>query len=166
MIPICIQTIENDDDRDFMEKVIHDQWTCEDVLQESVRKFIDHIPQLREMDAASRTNYIVVACRYNAIEEEKRQRRAPFPVGNGVIDIASRDAEDPERQILLLDDADVLWRVWPQLDSRTRQLLEDKYVLNMSDAEIASALGVKPSSVRMLLTRARSKARKAIEKKM
>lgn len=128
MIPICIQTIENDDDRDFMEwlfleyhplmyatirKVIHDQWTCEDVLQESVRKFIDHIPQLREMDAASRTNYIVVACRYNAIEEEKRQRRAPFPVGNGVIDIASRDAEDPERQILLLDDADVLWRVWP-----------------------------------------------------
>lgn len=123
MIPICIQTIENDDDRDFMEwlfleyhplmyatirKVIHDQWTCEDVLQESVRKFIDHIPQLREMDAASRTNYIVVACRYNAIEEEKRQRRAPFPVGNGVIDIASRDAEDPERQILLLDDADVL----------------------------------------------------------
>lgn len=181
MIPICIQTIENDDDRDFMEwlfleyhplmyatirKVIHDQWTCEDVLQESVRKFIDHIPQLREMDAASCTNYIVVACRYNAIEEEKRQRRAPFPVGNGVIDIASRDAEDPERQILLLDDADVLWRVWPQLDSRTRQLLEDKYVLNMSDAEIASALGVKPSSVRMLLTRARSKARKAIEKKM
>ena len=64
------------------------------------------------------------------------------------------------------DDADVLWRVWPQLDSRTRQLLEDKYVLNMSDAEIASALGVKSSSVRMLLTRARSKARKAIEKKM
>ena len=181
MIPICIQTIENDDDRDFMEwlfleyhplmyatirKVIHVQWTCEDVLQESVRKFIDHIPQLREMDAASRTNYIVVACRHNAIEEEKRQRRAPFPVGNGVIDIASRDAENPERQILLLDDADVLWRVWPQLDSRTRQLLEDKYVLNMSDAEIASALGVKPSSVRMLLTRARSKARKAIEKKM
>lgn len=70
MIPICIQAIENDDDRDFMEwlfleyhplmyatirKVIHDQWTCEDVLQESVRKFIDHIPQLREMDAASRT---------------------------------------------------------------------------------------------------------------
>lgn len=118
------------------------------------------------MDAASRTNYIVVACRYNAIEEEKRQRRAPFPVGDGMIDIASRDAEDPERQILLLDDADVLWQVWPQLDSRTRQLLEDKYVLNMSDAEIASALGVKSSSVRMLLTRARSKARKAIEKKM
>ena len=61
------------------------------------------------------------------------------------------------------DDADVLWRVWPQLDSRTRQLLEDKYVLNMSDAEIASALGVKSSSVRMLLTRARSKARGAVK---
>ena len=90
MIPICIQTIENDDDRDFMEwlfleyhplmyatirKVIHDQWTCEDVLQESVRKFIDHIPQLREMDAASRTNYIVVACRHNA------SAQGPIPCG-------------------------------------------------------------------------------------
>lgn len=59
------------------------------------------------------------------------------------------------------DDADVLWRIWPQLDSRTQQLLEDKYVLNMSDAEIASVLGVKSSSVRMLLTRARSVTVKA-----
>ena len=112
MIPICIQTIENDDDRDFMEwlfleyhplmyatirKVIHDQWTCEDVLQESVRKFIDHIPQLREMDAASRksscghTRQSTSAssksriCRSGFSASREAMSITPFPTGNGAL---------------------------------------------------------------------------------
>lgn len=52
-------------------KVLHERWSTEDVLQESVRKLIDHIPQLRKMDDKSLINYIVVACRHNAIAEKK-----------------------------------------------------------------------------------------------
>lgn len=46
---------------------------------------------------------------------------------------------------------------------RAQNLLEDKYILGMGDSEIGKAFGVSAASVRMMLTRARSKARKAME---
>ena len=52
-----------------------------------------------------------------------------------------------------------LARVWPRLDEDTRWLLEARYILDYSDSELAREMGVKPTSVRMALTRARKKAR-------
>jgi RNA polymerase sigma-70 factor (ECF subfamily) len=48
--------------------------------------------------------------------------------------------------------------MWPSLDETTRAILEKKYVLGQDDREIAQSLGIKPASVRMTLTRARSAA--------
>lgn len=50
-----------------------------------------------------------------------------------------------------------LARVWPRLDEDTRWLLEARYILDYSDSELAREMGVKPTSVRMALTRAREK---------
>ena len=49
-------------------------------------------------------------------------------------------------------------RIWKDLDSRSQYVLEARYILGKNDAEIAAALGLKPNSVRMVLTRARKKA--------
>lgn len=49
-------------------------------------------------------------------------------------------------------------KVWMAVPSRERELLERKYILLESDAEIAHALGIQASSVRMALTRARKLA--------
>jgi RNA polymerase sigma-70 factor (ECF subfamily) len=48
--------------------------------------------------------------------------------------------------------------MWPSLDETTRAILEKKYILGQSDSEIAHSLGIKASSVRMNLTRARKSA--------
>ena len=45
-----------------------------------------------------------------------------------------------------------------RLSERERDILKYRYLLDMGDEEIARVLGIKPSSVRMYLTRARKNA--------
>lgn len=73
MIPYCILVIEDDDDRTFMEqlfvdyhrlmyheifKLVHDQWAAEDVMQSTLVRLIDKIPELRLKDRGHLVNYI------------------------------------------------------------------------------------------------------------
>ena len=70
-----------------------------------------------------------------------------------------------EDYVILKSQLELLKEVWPQLDARSRYLLEAKYILEMGDAEIASSLDIKPSSVRMSLTRARKNALELLKNK-
>ena len=57
---------------------------------------------------------------------------------------------------------DVLRKIWSKLSEDEQVLLESKYILGYSDADLAVTLKCKPSSIRMKLFRAREKARKLI----
>ena len=46
----------------------------------------------------------------------------------------------------------------PKLSERDRRLLESKYILGLSDKDIAKELDISPPSVRNYLTRARRRA--------
>lgn len=76
MIPYCILVIEDDDDRAFMEqlfvdyhrlmyheifKLVHNQWAAEDVMQSTLVRLIDKIPELRSKDRNHLVNYIITA---------------------------------------------------------------------------------------------------------
>ena len=82
MIPYCILVIEDDDDRTFMEqlfvdyhrlmyheifKLVHDQWAAEDVMQSTLVRLIDKIPELRLKDRGHLVNYIITASKRPAI---------------------------------------------------------------------------------------------------
>ncbi len=73
MIPFCILVIEDDDDREFMAalfiqyqrllyKEIHDilknPWNTEDVLQATLVKLIDKLPELRNKEQPQLIGYI------------------------------------------------------------------------------------------------------------
>ena len=75
MIPYCILVIEDDDDRTFMEqlfvdyhrlmyheifKLVHDQWAAEDVMQSTLVRLIDKIPELRLKDRGHLVNYTLM----------------------------------------------------------------------------------------------------------
>ena len=50
------------------------------------------------------------------------------------------------------------------VSEKDRFLLEGKYILGLSDQELAKELQVKPSSIRMLLTRARKNIKEQLRK--
>ena len=182
MIPYCILVIEDDDDRAFMEqlfvdyhrlmyheifKLVHNQWAAEDVMQTTLVRLIDKIPELRSKDRNHLVNYIITASKNqsrNYLRDSGRHSTSDLQ--------EFMEYEDPdmdggaiELQIIKKEDLEKLAHIWPQLDDRTRYLLEGYYILNLPAAEMARELNIKPDSLRMSLTRARKTAYQLLQEK-
>lgn len=69
-----------------------------------------------------------------------------------------------EDLLISKEEIDELVRRWPQLDAKSKYLLEGKYILGKSDEVMAEELSIKPASVRMALTRARQCAYQLLTK--
>lgn len=182
MIPYCILIIEDDDDRVFMEqlfvdyhrlmyheifKLIHDQWAVEDVMQSTLVRLIDKIPELRSKDRNHLVNYIITASK-----NQSRNYLRDFGRHSASDLQEFMEYEDPnmdggaiELQIIKKEDLEELAHIWTQLDDRTRYLLEGHYILNLPAAEMARELNIKPASLRMALTRARKTAYQLLQDK-
>ena len=171
MIPYCILVIEDDDDRTFMEqlfvdyhrlmyheifKLVHDQWAAEDVMQSTLVRLIDKIPELRLKDRGHLVNYIITASKNQARNYLREFMEYEDP---------NMDGGAIELQIIKKEDLEELAHIWTQLDERTRYLLEGHYILNLPAAEMARELNVKPASLRMALTRARKTAYQLLQDK-
>ena len=166
MLPICILAIRDDDDRAYMTRlfvkyqrlmyrtiydILVDKWATEDVLQTTLLRLIDHLDTLRRLEPEGLAGYIAAACRHTAYNVLRHNRRHP--------QVPLEDAPDMDELLSRRVELNALARVWPRLDEDTRWLLEARYILDYSDSELAREMGVKPTSVRMALTRARKKAR-------
>lgn len=174
MLPICILTIEDESDREFMadlflnyqwlmyrtiEQIVQDHWIAEDVAQSTLVKLIDKIDKLKSLDEPHRINYIITACKHAALNELRSRSRHPmFSIDeNWDADSGVHAVRSMELNFIHEEDLRHMAQVWGDLDPRSQYVLEARYILEKSDAEIADALEVKPDSVRMLLTRARKK---------
>ena len=69
-----------------------------------------------------------------------------------------------EDLLISKEEIEELVRRWPQLDAKSKYLLEGKYILGKSDEVMAEELSIKPASVRMALTRARQCAYQLLTK--
>ena len=56
-------------------------------------------------------------------------------------------------------------QIWREINVEERMLLEQKYILQWKDEEIAASLGIQPQSVRMRLTRAKRNILKELQTK-
>jgi len=63
--------------------------------------------------------------------------------------------ELPEERILRNLRVDELRKVWGRLSESAQDILKRKYMLMLSDEEIAEGYGIRSDAVRMRLTRAR-----------
>lgn len=176
MLPVVILAIEDESDRAFMTQIYLDherimyaemlkmsdnRGIMDDVLQESLIRLIDKIDVLRSLDERKRVNYIITTVR-NQMRNYHRAHKKDSS-------ISLDDEENSIRKTLCSEDSleEVVFQnqrrkklhdIWPKLSEQTRQLLESKYILGLSNTEIAKDFGVKPESVRMMLTRARKEA--------
>lgn len=141
-------------------KILQNAWDTEDVMQATLVKLIDKIPELRKKEKNKLINYIITASKntaLNYLRDNKYQSRIAYDE----IDDPPDDNQDGrlfEMQLIMKEEVELLRRKWSSLDERSRYLLESKYILRKHDDDIAMELGIKAGSVRMALTRARKSA--------
>ena len=93
MLPICILTIEDESDREFManlfrkyqwlmystiDQVVRDHWISEDIAQSTLIKLIDKIDKLKGLDEQHLMNYIITSCKHTALNELRNRSRHPM----------------------------------------------------------------------------------------
>ena len=172
LIPYCILVIEDDDDREFMTllyiryqrllykeiyEILKNSWNTEDILQATLVKLIDKIPELRQKERPQLVGYICAAARNTALNFLRAQDKiAPFSFEEYMMQSEpNEERRQMEEYMISKDEIDELVRRWPKLDDRSKMLLEGKYILGKIDEVLAEELSIKPASVRMALTRAR-----------
>ena len=143
-------------------KLVPEAWTAEDILQEALIRLSAKADMLRRLDENKKVSYIISAVRNNAKNYLRKQHRMPLVlVGSDTLEqLSPIDADaDIERKLILQEQLRDLKSVWDILDDTSRFLLEGKYIRKRSNYELSKVLGIETASVRMLLTRARRKAR-------
>ena len=184
MVPYFILAIEDLDDREFMSqlyidfhrlmchearKIARNAWTAEDIVQDTLLKLIDKVSLLRSLPERRLVNYIISATKntaYNYFRKKLHEDLLSFDeLGNDETNISMSHGWDIEKMVIFNDDLKKLSQVWSEIDKRSQYLLEGRYILGKSSAEMALDLGIQPNSVRMALTRARQTAYKLITEK-
>lgn len=182
MIPVCILAIENDDDRNFMAmvyekygrlmyseifKVLKNSWQTEDVMHNTIIRLIDKVDVLRSKDRDHLINYIISACKNQALNYIRDNAKHNGYSFSECFDLPDKELgrEAMDLHLIHAEDMEQLARIWPELDERTRYVLEGYYILEKSMPELAQELGIKPESMRMILSRARKTAFQLMERK-
>ena len=130
----------------------------EDIVQTAVVSLLRKEATLRRLPPYTQINYIAAAVRNTAINALKREQKEldrcisledlteTFPTQF----MPSAEAITLEKEL----QKDLL-AVFQEMKEDEQQLLMGKYLMDLSDAELAQRLGCKPSSIRMKLTRVR-----------
>lgn len=133
----------------------------DDLVQTVWVKLITKEQTLRTLSHPQRLNYFSKTMK-NTLREDARKKKliicsldSADGYDSGHIDEVN-DAIDKEIQRRMFSKA------WTMVNDDVRELLERKYDLGESDEEIAQAMGIKPASVRMYLSRAKKAARDAM----
>jgi len=181
MIPIIITSIENNDDRDFMEalyvsynrlmyseikKIVSDSWAVDDLFQTVLEKLIDKIQLLRTFDRPTMINYVSTASRntaYNYLRDTGKIN--VISLDDEVLKNIAEQGEIYDRLFLQVS-KEIVHRAWKALDKRNQWVLGMKYFMEKTDEEMSSELRIEKNSVRMTLTRARNALKAQILKLM
>lgn len=143
-------------------KYVTDETSCEDIMQDSIIKLIQHIDTIRGKDYGKLTSYIISTVKNTSIDYLRKQGRSR-PYWNSTDDEAyagdiSEDAPTMDELLLINERRARLYSIWPELSEQDQIALRGKYILGYTDVEIAELLGCQEASVRSRLVRARRRA--------
>lgn len=132
----------------------------EDVVQDTVLRLLRQGEKLERMEEERIPGYVVFTARSACIDLLRKRSRAPESAWEG------EEPADPAalvwEQVILKDELDKLRSAWPCLSTEDQLLLEGKYIWSCTDEELSGVLGCQKDSVRMMLTRARRRALRAM----
>ena len=130
----------------------------EDLIHDSFVKLIEKEDLLRTFNGCTLRTYI------SFIRKKARESGRLVSMDESYEAACVTDNAPLPEEVVIMDEKkrDFL-KVWDTLPDDTRELLAGKYILRMSDAELAEEFGCSPDSIRMKLTRARRKALEMIK---
>lgn len=181
MITIMLSTLDSPDDREFMYRVYEEyhplmfsvakrycpqQADWEDLVQNSLVRLMQHVATLRTLKRCTLASYLVITIRntfYTQLTREKKVLPQCVSLEEAYGADGAADESFTAELIERLDREALLEQLWERVSPEERFLLECKYALGYSDAELAQDLGCKPNSVRMKLTRARRSALRVLK---
>ena len=181
MLPILISAIEAPEDRDLISeffakyktllyseawKYLSKQEDVEDIVSETLARIIANVDKFRNMAPVQRVRYAKVIVRnlsYILLKRSAYFTMIPFEDVDVYLPAEEEDQPDVrvEKQLQRAQIRDI----WAQIDPEDRLLLEQKYILEWSDQELASRLGIQAQSLRMRLTRAKRSVIKQLREK-
>ena len=128
----------------------------EDLVHDTLLRLMKNIPTLRKLEPNALTGYLYLTVRSVWLDRNQRE----LPQSEDVLE--SLTVHDAGESDAAKWDAAVLK---DRLDRREWFLLQTKYIVGCTDAEIGGILGCSGASVRMMLTRARRHAKAILEDK-
>ncbi|MEL7609479.1 MAG: sigma-70 family RNA polymerase sigma factor [Bacillota bacterium] len=183
MIPIIILTIQDDNDRNFMTSlyldyyglmrkhallIVKDGSTAEDMIHDACVQLIKNIATIRSLKSCVLPAYLVSTIRRVSLNYAYRNHGARQKEILGLQDEFTADqadiTADVEEIVLRQLNIEHLEKAISKLPQSLQDALNFKYLLGMTDEEIAQSIGVRKDSVRQYLTRARRKALVTLQK--
>lgn len=171
LFPIVISSIEDNSDREFMENLYRNHYNmmyrvvyryaqntydADDIISEACLVLIDKIPFLKTLPPNERAAYINAITRNTGRNFcQSRYKRHEIPSDGEFLE--REKSLDHEPDVAILEEITVLdiQSALNELGEADCDLLTMKYIAEMSDTDIAKALGISHGSLRTRLSRAR-----------
>lgn len=140
---------------------VHDPSICEDIMHDGIIKLLEKIDEVRKRKDAALTGYITATirnCSISHLRHAEVEQKFTITISQEELSCMSTEAFSPDEIALLKDQGERLLKILQQLPHTEYLLLQGRYLLDYTDAELAAQLGYTESNVRMKLTRARRHA--------
>jgi len=179
---VLLATLTDESDKDFIlglyrnhyalvRQVIYgitrDRDDLEDLINDSYIRLIKNVSTLQALDCHKTVAYLVYTARSVAINYSSHRGvqgkhlyyGQDADIGDTVVDLAAA----VEEKIVCRENVEELYQGLARLPESYRDVLYFRYILGMTDAEIAEKLDITTVSVRQYLTRARRVARQRMQ---
>jgi len=153
--------------RQLIYGITRDRDDLEDLINDSYIRLIKNVSTLQALDCHKTVAYLVYTARSVAINYSSHRGvqgkhlyyGQDADIGDTVVDLAAA----VEEKIVCRENVEELYQGLARLPESYRDVLYFRYILGMTDAEIAEKLDITTVSVRQYLTRARRVARQRMQ---
>ncbi len=147
--------------------VDHNDDIAQDLLQTVMKKLMKKVPLLRGMDRETQCAYLVQAVRNTGAKYIHRYGMEKKIFCMGDFEEETRTVQDlaasPEEYVIRMEHMEAQKTALQSLSEKDQLLIRGKYLLDLSDQELADIMGCKEANIRVMLYRAREKAKRFLK---
>lgn len=147
-------------------KYSQDSHQIQDIIQNSLEKIIKKVSVLISLDRCALTSYIVLIVRSTSLNYLKRagiELRLFIEDCDSIMDSVPDQSTSAENLLIGIETSANIQNLLTRLPLGDRLVLEGKYIMELSDGELADICGISKNSVRMRLSRAKKRTRDILE---